>query len=178
MWLYDVRPLLYIFYTVHICTWIFLKSGSESIVCRDRSNRTVIDYTTTFKKDILSIYNMSRLRTDLKPVQPSRRSATKFPPVKVNWGSHSPTLNGQARDPEWSTDMIRGIQLKTMSKGPILTSMSPRKTPMQELTKVSSSVHQEERRSSTTEQNSKDKVIEVRTQLFALSFNDRFVLFS
>lgn len=105
---------------------------------------------------------MSRMRTGLKPIEPSRHSPTKFPPVRTGWTSNSPPLAGSAREPEWSNDMIRGIQLKTATKRPLVASTSPRRTPSTDETKTTPSVkQQEERKFSNPQENGKDKEIEV-----------------
>lgn len=104
---------------------------------------------------------MSRMRTGLKPIEPTRRSSTKFPPVRNGWRSNSPPLAGSAREPEWSQDMIRGIQLKTATKRPLVASISPRRTPTTDESKTTPPVkQQEERKSSSSQENSKDKEIE------------------
>ena len=105
---------------------------------------------------------MSRMRTGLKPIEPTRRSSTKFPPVRNGLRSNSPPLAGSAREPEWSQDMIRGIQLKTATKRPLVASISPRRTPTTDESKTTPPVkQQEERKSSSSQENSKDKEIEV-----------------
>ena len=105
---------------------------------------------------------MSRMRTGLKPIEPTRRSRTKFPPVRSGWRSNSPPLAGSAREPEWSHDMIRGIQLKTAAKRPMVASTSPRRTPNTEESKTTPSVkQQEERKFSNPQENGKDREIEV-----------------
>ena len=102
------------------------------------------------------------MRTGLKPIEPTRRSPTKFPPVRSGWRSNSPPLAGSAREPEWSHDMIRGIQLKTAAKRPMVASTSPRRTPNTEESKTTPSVkQQEERKFSNPLENGKAKEIEV-----------------
>lgn len=104
---------------------------------------------------------MSRMRTGLKPIEPTRRSPTKFPPVRSGWRSNSPPLAGSAREPEWSHDMIRGIQLKTATKRPLVASTSPRRTPNTDEIKTTPTVkQQEERKFSSPQENGKDKEIE------------------
>lgn len=104
---------------------------------------------------------MSRMRTGLKPIEPTRRSPTKFPPVRSGWRSNSPPLAGSAREPEWSHDMIRGIQLKTATKRPLVASTSPRRTPNTDEIKTTPPVKQQaERKFSSPQENGKDKEIE------------------
>lgn len=101
------------------------------------------------------------MRTDLKPTVPSRRSATKFPPVRTSWGASSPPLITNARDPEWSTDMVRGIQLKTVSKTPSAASNSPRRSSSNDEVKTTPPLPKQEIRTfSSAQLNSKDKIIE------------------
>lgn len=105
---------------------------------------------------------MSRMRTGLKPMEPTRRTPTKFPPVRSGWKSNSPPLAGSAREPEWSHDMIRGVQLKTTTKRPLAASTSPRRTPTTDEIKTSPSLkQQDERKFSNPQENVKDKEIEV-----------------
>ena len=102
---------------------------------------------------------MSRMRSGLKPSVTSRRSPTKFPPVRTGWGANSPPLSSHTRDPEWSHDIVRGIQLKTVSKTPA-ASNSPRKSSGKEEVKTPSP-KQEEKAFFSLQQNGKDKEIEV-----------------
>ena len=106
---------------------------------------------------------MSRMRTGLKPTEPTRHSPTKFPPVRNGWRSNSPPLAGSSREPEWSHDVIRGIQLKTATKRPVVASTSPRRTPTTDEIKTTPRPvkQQEERKFSSPQENSKDKEIEV-----------------
>lgn len=104
---------------------------------------------------------MSRMRTGLKPMEPTRRTPTKFPPVRSGWKSNSPPLAGSAREPELSHDMIRGIQLKTATKRPLAASTSPRRTPTTDEIKTTPSLKQQvERKFSNPQENGKDKEIE------------------
>lgn len=102
---------------------------------------------------------MSRMRSGLKPSVTSRRSPTKFPPVRTGWGANSPPLSSHTRDPEWSHDIVRGIQLKTVSKTPSAASNSPRKSSGKEEVKTPSP-KQEEKAFFSSQQNGKDKEIE------------------
>lgn len=103
---------------------------------------------------------MSRMRSGLKPSVTSRRSPTKFPPVRTGWGANSPPLSSHTRDPEWSHDIVRGIQLKTVSKTPSASSNSPRKSSGKEEVKTPSP-KQEEKAFFSSQQSGKDKEIEV-----------------
>lgn len=102
---------------------------------------------------------MSRTRSGVRPAVSSRRSSTKFPPVKAGWGATSPPLIKNSRDPEWSHDMVRGIQLKTVSKVPSTASNSPRRSSGSNEVKTPLP-RQEERAFSSPQQNGKDKEIE------------------
>ena len=104
---------------------------------------------------------MSRMRTGLKPAEPRRHYPTKFPPVRTGWGASSPPLPTNARDPDWSRDMVRGIQLKTVSKPPSAASNSPRRSTSSDEVKTPPLAKQEERTFSSSQQNGKDKEIEV-----------------
>lgn len=106
---------------------------------------------------------MSRMRTGLTPATPSRRSPTKFPPVRTHgWRSNSPPLPGSTREPEWSRDMIRGIQLKTSSKTPVASNSARRRTSSSEEIKTTPVLKQQEEKTLTSpQQNGKDKEIEV-----------------
>ncbi|KAJ7387321.1 hypothetical protein OS493_004306 [Desmophyllum pertusum] len=105
---------------------------------------------------------MSRMRTGLTPATPSRRSPTKFPPVRTHgWRSNSPPLPGSTREPEWSRDMIRGIQLKTSSKTPVASNSARRRTSSSEEIKTTPVLKQQEEKTFTSpQQNGKDKEIE------------------
>lgn len=82
--------------------------------------------------------------------------------MRNGWRSNSPPLAGSAREPEWPHDMIRGIQLKTVTKRPFVANTSPRRTPTADEIKTTPPVkQQEERKFSSSQENSKDKEIEV-----------------
>ncbi|XP_078361086.1 uncharacterized protein LOC144645392 [Oculina patagonica] len=105
---------------------------------------------------------MSRMRTGLKPTVPTRHSPSKLPPVRTGWRSNSPPSPGSAREPDWSHDMIRGIQLKTATKRPLVArTNSPRRTPsIDEIRTTPVLKQQEERKGSIPQENGKDKEIE------------------
>lgn len=109
---------------------------------------------------------MSRMRSGLKPSVTSRHSPTKFPPVRTGWGANSPPLSSHTRDPEWSHDIVRGIQLKTVSKTPSAASNSPRRSSGKDEVKTPSP-KQEEKAFFSSQQNGKDKEIEVSFNKFA-----------
>lgn len=110
---------------------------------------------------------MSRMRTGLRPTVPTRHSPTKFPPVSNGLRSSSLPGSANSREPEWANDMVRGIQLKTASKTPLVAAHSPRKTPVGlEEVKAATSVKQHGEMTFSSSQQSmresaKDKEIEV-----------------
>ncbi|RMX51687.1 hypothetical protein pdam_00008127 [Pocillopora damicornis] len=109
---------------------------------------------------------MSRMRTGLRPTVPTRHSPTKFPPVSNGLRSSSLPGSANSREPEWANDMVRGIQLKTASKTPLVAAHSPRKTPVGlEEVKATTSVKQHGEMTFSSSQQSmresaKDKEIE------------------
>lgn len=109
---------------------------------------------------------MSRMRTGLRATVPTRHSPTKFPPVSNGLRSSSLPGSASRRDPEWASDMIRGVQLKTASKTPLVAANSPRKTPagLEEVKTTTSLKQHEERMFSSSQQSmresAKDKEIE------------------
>lgn len=117
---------------------------------------------------------MSRMRSGLKPTMPTRHSPAKLPPVR----SHSLPGSAKSREPEWASDMIRGIQLKTASKTPLVATNSPRKTPGLDEVKATPSLKQQEERTfsspqQNTRENTKDKEIEVKSALLPISFETK-----
>lgn len=109
------------------------------------------------------------MRSGLKPTMPTRHSPAKLPPVR----SHSLPGSAKSREPEWASDMIRGIQLKTASKTPLVATNSPRKTPGLDEVKATPSLKQQEERTfsspqQNTRENTKDKEIEVKSALLPI----------
>ena len=104
---------------------------------------------------------MSRMRSGLKPTVPSRNSPTKFPPVRTGWGTKSPPVLPSHRDPDWSTDMVRGVQLRTVAKTPLAGNNSPRTSTSSDEVKTPPLPKQEEKKFSVPQQNEKEKEIEV-----------------
>ena len=117
---------------------------------------------------------MSRMRTGLRPTVPTRHSPTKFPPVSNGLRSSSLPGSANSREPEWANDMVRGIQLKTASKTPLVAAHFPRKTPVGlEEVKATTSVKQHGEMTFSSSQQSmresaKDKEIEVNYTPFII----------
>lgn len=106
---------------------------------------------------------MYRLRTGLKPTNPSRHSPNKLPPVGSTWGTSTPTSVTSVRNPEFSSDMIRVVPLKTVSKTPTATRKSPGRSSGSDETKTSAPqilVQQEERKSFVSPQNDREREVE------------------
>ena len=103
---------------------------------------------------------MSHMRSGLKPTVPSRYSPSKLPPVRVGWGTTTPPLSNL----EWTSEMVRGIQLKTGTKTPVASRKSPSRSSVNDESRTSSLQilpKQEEKTIIASMQNDKGKEIEV-----------------
>lgn len=142
------------------CDWkLVCLCGATYVILPSGSRRNSFTWQTFYH--FCNTVIMSRMRSGLKPTVPSRNSPTKFPPVRTGWGTKSPPVLPCHRDPDWSTDMVRGVQLRTVAKTPLAGNNSPRTSTSSDQVKTPPLPKQEEKKVSKLQQNEKEKEIEV-----------------